>query len=289
MEKIYRFGPVLVLFRNLPHYSNWPFWNWKLDSFQTAECIPDITVEYCPDTVKPVGAPLWTDDAAGREIYLQEDGTLLWQQIEPEYGQLLLQFSVSSDWSTITLRVDNSATVGMGVFESLTFLIYYAFIRHHVLTLHGVLVEADGKGFLLCADSGVGKTTHARLWRDHKQALILNGDRAACYQRGDQWVGFGTPWCGTSGEYLNRSVVLQAVVILKRGKENRVSVTNGISLLTHVVYPNWDRVSTERMLSLLDSFLENLPVLQLECTSDVSSVDVLCEALRNLSLWNQKN
>lgn len=284
MEKIYRFGPVLVLFRDLPHYPNWPFWSWKLDPFQTVDGIPDITVDYCPIAVKPIGTPVWTDDAAGREMYLQEDGTLLWQQTESEQGQLLLQFAVSPDWSRITLRADNSATVGMGAFESLTFLIYYAFLRRQVLTFHGAIVEAGGRCFLLCADSGVGKTTHARLWRDHKNALILNGDRAACYQEHGQWFGFGTPWCGTSGEYLNRSAAVQAVVILKRGKENRVSAINGMSLLPHIVYPCWDRVSTERMLSLLDRFLETVPVLQLECVPDVSSVDVLYQALENLPL-----
>ena len=95
MGKIYRFGPVLVQFRDLPRYPNWPFWSWKLDPFQTVDGIPDITIGYCPDAVKPIGTPVWADNAAGREIYLQKDGTLLWQQTEPEHGQLLLQFAVN--------------------------------------------------------------------------------------------------------------------------------------------------------------------------------------------------
>ena len=284
MENMYRFGPVFVQFQDWPYYPNWPFWSWKLDPFQTADSVPDITVSYCPEKVKSVGTSVWRDDAAGRQMYLQDDGTLLWQQTEPEQTKLLLQFGISQDWSRITLLADNSATVGMAAFESLTFLIYYAFLHRQVLTFHGAVVEAAGKCFLLCADSGVGKTTHARLWRDHKNALILNGDRAACYQQGNRWFAFGTPWCGTSGEYLNRSAAVQAVVILERGKENRVSMTNGMSLLPYVVYPQWDRTSTERMLSLLDPFLENVPVLLLECVPDVSSVDALYQALENLSL-----
>lgn len=284
MKRMYRFGPVSVQFQDWPHYPNWPFWSWKLDPFQTADGIPDIIVDYCPDLVLATGAAVWADVSAGRKMYLQEDGTLLWQQIEPEQEQLLLQFTVSPDWSRITLRTDSSATVGMGAFESLTFVIYYAFLQRQVLTLHGAIVEADGKCFLLCADSGVGKTTHARLWRDHKNALILNGDRAACYQERGQWFGFGTPWCGTSGEYLNRSAALQAVVILERGKENRVSALNAMSLLAHAVYPEWDRAATEMMLSLLDRLLISIPVLKLECTPDASAVEVLHQALENLPL-----
>ena len=284
MEQLYRFGPVLVQFRKLPCYPNWPFWRWKLDPFQTADSLPDVTVDYEPVPVESKGRPVWTDDAAGREMYLQEDGTLLWQHKEPVSGKLLLQFSVCPDWRTITLRADYSATMGMGAFESLTFLIFYAFLYRNVLTFHGVLVEQDGRGFLLCADSGEGKTTHARLWRDHKNGLILNGDRATCYQQEGQWFGFGTPWCGTSGEYLNRQVPLQAVIILQRGRGNRVSAVNGMSLLAHMVYPVWDQAATEAMLSLLDCFLTAIPVLKLECTPDASAVDVLYRALENLPL-----
>ena len=146
MEKTYLFGPTMVLFRDLPHYPNWPFWNWKLDSFQTMDGTPDIIVDYSPNAVMPIGAPVWTDKAAGREIYLHEDGTLVWQQTDSKCGQLLLQFTVSRDWNAITLRADNSSTVGMGAFESLTFLIYYAFLHRQVLTFHGALVEEGGRG-----------------------------------------------------------------------------------------------------------------------------------------------
>ena len=284
MEQFYRFGPVSVRFRELPHYPNWPFWRWKLDPFQTEGRLPDVTVSYEPVSIEPQGLPVWTDDTAGREIYLQEDGTLLWQHTNPASGQLLLQFTVCPDWQTITLRADYSATMGMGAFESLTFLIFHAFLRRNVLTFHGALVEQNGRGFLLCADSGVGKTTHARLWRDHKNALVLNGDRATCYQHEGRWFGFGTPWCGTSGEYLNRQVPLQAVVILQRGKENRVSAANAMDLLSHGVYPNWDLKSTEHMLELLDSFLEKIPVLLLECTPEPDAVETLYKALENLPL-----
>lgn len=285
MEMLCQFGPVTVLFHNLPRDPLWPFWRWKLDPFQAAGGTPDLVVRYCGQPVSPEGIPVWEDPGiAYRQIFVLADGAILWQQTNQSTGQLELQFVVSADWSEITLTKDSSPTAGMGAFESLTFLIYYAFLHRQVLTFHGALVEESGRGFLLCADSGVGKTTHARMWRDHKNALILNGDRAACYQKQGQWFGFGTPWCGTSGEYLNRSVPLQAVVILERGKENRVSPINGMSLFAHTVYPAWNQTATETMLSLLDRFLTAIPVLKLECTPDASAVEVLYQALENLPL-----
>ena len=285
MEIQCRFGPVTVLFQDMPRDSVWPFWCWKLDAFQVNDGTPDLVVRFSGQPIPAVGAPVWeTSEAVCRQFYTLADGTVLWQQTDRTTGKLQLQFLISADWSEITLTQDNSPTAGMGAFEALTFLIFYAFLHRQVLTFHGVLVEENGRGFLLCADSGVGKTTHARLWRNHKNALILNGDRGTCYQKQGRWFGFGTPWCGTSGEYTNRSVPLQAVVILERGTENRVSPENGMSLFHHLVYPAWDPASTEAMLPLLDRFLEKIPVLRLTCTPDTSAVDVLHKALEKLPL-----
>ncbi len=286
MEMLCRFGPVTVLFQDFPLNSLWPFWSWKLDSFRIESGTPDLIVNYDCQPIIPQDKPIWETIGAQvcRAIYRLADGTVVWQQTDAVSKTIQLQFAVSADWSKITLTQDNSCTIGMGAFESLTFLIYYAFLHKNVITFHGVLLEVDGRGILICADSGVGKTTHARLWRDYKNALILNGDRAACYQESGQWLGFGTPWCGTSGEYLNRFVPLRAVVILERGTKNCVSPINAISLLHHTIYPNWDKVTTETMLSLLDGFLETVSVLRLECTPDVSAIEVLNQALENLPL-----
>lgn len=291
MEMLCQFGPVKVLFQKLPHCSLWPFWHWKLDSFRIAEGVPDVVVCHGNQPVQPEGMPVWENSGARvcRQVYALSDGRLLWQQTECASGELQLQYAVSSDWREITLTCDSSPTAGMGAFEALTFLIFYAFLHRQVLTFHGALVEADGKGFLLCAASGVGKTTHARLWRDHRNALILNGDRSACYWEQGQWFGFGTPWCGTSGEYLNRRVPLGAVVILQRGEENRVSPDSGIALLSHAVHPEWDRAAVEMMLGQLDQFLKEIPVLRLECTPEASAVEVLRRALENLPLWKERN
>ena len=65
----------------------------------------------------------------------------------------------------------------------------YAVLNHHACVLHGVVMEYEGKGILVTAPAGTGKTTHTRMWRDWKHALILNGDRASA----GSWRAFGMP------------------------------------------------------------------------------------------------
>ena len=147
-------------------------------------------------------------------------------------------------------------------------------------------MEHDGEGIIISAASGTGKTTHARLWRDYKNALIINGDRAVCKHTDKGWIGYGTPWSGTSGEQINRSVHLKALVVLERSQENSAEVIYGMeafgAVFPHILYPSWDRELTEKAMDLLEDFMNHIPIIRLRCRPDVESVDVLNRVLEEL-------
>ena len=156
-------------------------------------------------------------------------------------------------------------------------------LAHGLLTFHGVLMEYEGNGIIISAASGTGKTTHARLWRDLRRALIINGDRAVCAKTAEGWTGYGLPWSGTSGEQINRSVTIRALVVLRRGETNeahRISALEAFhQVFAHVLYPSWDKALAEKMMDLLESFLRDVPIFLLSCRPDAESVDVLHDAL----------
>ena len=285
MEQLLKMGPVTLALRDFPIFTQYPFRDWKLDAFTVTEGTPDLVVCYENAPIAATGEPVYRDHSvyAHRQLYALPDGQLLWQQIYRD--TLQLQMVVSRDRTVITVTADETQTCGMAVLESLTFLVFYLFLQKQVLSFHGVLLEADGKGLVIAADSGVGKTTHARLWRDHKNALILNGDRSCCYSCQGNWLGFGTPWCGTSGEYLNRQVPVCALVVLERSYVNQVTQLHGAqklqTLLPHVLLPQFDRALTGQAWTLLERFLEDIPVLLLQCTPDVQAVEVLQQYLEN--------
>ncbi|MGN0644691.1 MAG: hypothetical protein ACI4JH_07025, partial [Gemmiger sp.] len=140
-----------------------------------------------------------------------------------------------------------------------------------------------GQAFAVCAPSGTGKTTHARLWRDSKNALILNGDRAVVGKSGAGWTAYGTPWSGTSGEQINRHAPLKALVVLERAPQNSVERLQGLSafgsVLPHLLYPAWDKPLAVTAIDGLNDLLETVPVYRLRCRPDAGAVDVLCRAL----------
>lgn len=204
----------------------------------------------------------------------------------PAKGQRVISFYIGRDWDEVRLIEDNSGTGGQLAFETLSRILPGILLKKSILQLHAVLMEDCGRGILICADSGVGKTTHARLWRDTRKSLIIDGDRAACIRDGNIWTAFGIPWCGTSGEYMNRSVPIKAVVILDRGEVNEAGTLTGMAaffgVLPHVQYPAWNMELVNRGMDLLRDLTEEIPVVHLHCRPDAEAVETLEQLLEEL-------
>lgn len=284
MDKFYQLGPVTLCMRNWPRDYRWPFALWRLDAYEVPGDAFQLMAEYDP-AFAPEEIGQWqlieASVAAKRMELCLPDGMLLWKQQQSDGGEL--KFALAPNCDRVVLMQDTTRTFGMAALEALTFFIFPMLLRHNILTFHSVLLEYKGQGILVAAPSGVGKTTHARLWRDTKDALILNGDRSPCYEENGQWFAFGTPWCGTSGENINRRVPVKAMVLLKQDTQNRLVTLQPLEqlnqLLGLVACPaGWQ----ERLLSLMDDFLKTVPVVGLACTPDREAVEVLQAYLEKL-------
>ena len=147
-------------------------------------------------------------------------------------------------------------------------------------------MEYNGKGVIISAPSGTGKTTHARMWRDTQRALIINGDRALCRKIDGKWTGFGMPWCGTSGEYINRSIQIDAIVVLEQAKENSVEKLDILQAFNHMMQnitaPTWEKKLLNKAMDCLEDMVNEIPVYKLKCTPDIEAVEVLKKEINKL-------
>ena len=298
-------------------------WKWKIDPWcRNNDAAENEKSVVRISSVSPLARKMLVDNAdkeiglalpmifAGRSGFFEQrvfhlsDGGTRWDYVRLQGNQLQLRFKVNRDWDHIVLLEDHTGTNGTAAFEYLAQIMPGVCLEKQMLTFHAAFLEYNNKGkrygIGICAPSGTGKTTHARLWRDNKEALILNGDRLICSpsvfsdmneqnQNRDfsrHWIGYGSPWSGTSGEQINRSVPLRALVVLERGDHNETTHLSGLkafgAVLPHVLYPSWDREKAEQAIDLLTQFLTDIPVIRLRCLPDVESVDVLFRALENL-------
>ena len=152
----------------------------------------------------------------------------------------------------------------------------------HTLVFHASYVAHDGGALLFTAPSGTGKSTQAELWRVHRGARVLNGDKAAVRLSGAP-TAHGMPFSGTSGICENVSLPLRGVVVLSLAKENtvrRLGPSAAVAALGENVFA--DRSIAEEWSAALNLLLDlaaSVPVYALACTPDERAVCALEEAM----------
>lgn len=162
----------------------------------------------------------------------------------------------------------------------------YSILNKNAIVFHGVIIEYKGMGIIISAKSGIGKTTHARMWRDFKDAIIINGDRALCRKKDDKWYAYGSPWNGSSGECMNRKVPIKAIIMLEQSQVNKVHRLSpfdaSLKLIERTFAPSWDSSLMNKALDTIDNIVSEIPILRLECRPDLESVEVLEKALEDI-------
>ena len=161
-------------------------------------------------------------------------------------------------------------------------MLNHLLLHFKTMVFHASFIEHQGQAVLFTAASGTGKSTQAELWRVHRGAEILNGDKAAIRLEGTP-LACGLPFCGTSGICVNRDVPLRAVVALSQGQDNTVSRLSP-SQAAAALCPNvfTDRFVPEEWqltLHLLLDLAAAVPVYALSCTPDIRAVEALERAL----------
>ncbi len=91
------------------------------------------------------------------------------------------------------------------------------------IVMHGSVVAYRDSAYMFTAKSGVGKTTHSKLWISNVDgAYILNGDKPFISTK-ENIVAWGTPWCGSERYNKNRGVQLKAICLLERAEKNSIT------------------------------------------------------------------
>ncbi len=147
------------------------------------------------------------------------------------------------------------------------------------IIMHASFIEVNGSAVLFSAPCGTGKSTQAELWRVHRNAEIINGDKAGVYFKDNKVFAGGVPFCGTSKICKNKDLPLKAIVLLSQGKENSVKRLTGLEALQKVVSNIYLELlaplEKQMCIDFVIELLNKVPVLSLECTPDESAVEEL--------------
>lgn len=212
----------------------------------------------------------------GQRIFRLEDGQIRYEGVVSE--------SLDGAYLRIERRGENStvqvlkSSVSYGITPK---LVLKAMEAEHLICdaggflLHASWIEIGGKGILFTGPSGIGKSTQAALWCQHRGAELLNGDRAAVF--GDH--ARGIPFRGSSGVGLNRKTPLAAIVYLSQATETTIVRLTGARAFRRLwegcSVNIWNPADMERTTAAVMATLNGVPVYHLSCRKDISAIEAL--------------
>ena len=183
------------------------------------------------------------------------------------------------------IAAEQTGEFGTGYCESVAVYrkIANALPAYNGFVMHGAIIEVNGVGIAFLAKSGTGKTTHVHLWRDllGERMTIINGDKPILRFTDGKCYAYGTPWAGKEGEQTNKRCVLQKIVFLERGKENRVdALPYSSSLLRMLPFMYLENGAiTAKALKALNSVEKPLKFYRLQCNMDISAAETAYRSL----------
>ena len=136
------------------------------------------------------------------------------------------------------------------------------------IMLHSSAVELDGRAYLFSGPSGMGKSTHTRLWQQQfPSARVFNDDKPALRRLDGVWYAYGTPWCGKDGININLKSPVAGICFLRRGVSNSIRRLSKIEAAAAIISQTNNRFRTSNglgiMTDIVSQLIEDIPVYEL--------------------------
>lgn len=142
-----------------------------------------------------------------------------------------------------------------------------------------VLVKNEG-AVLCLGESGTGKSTHTRLWREHIEGTTLLNDDSPIIRMVDGIpTAFGSPWSGKTPCYRNLNYPIRGFIRLSQAPYNkihRLPILQAIGALLPSCPPAFafDDKLQDAICNTLSDMIAAVPVYHLECLPNAAAAEL---------------
>lgn len=148
--------------------------------------------------------------------------------------------------------------------------------------LHASCIDYHGQAIVFTGPSGAGKSTQAELWKKHRDANIINGDRVMLLPGSEDCQVIGIPFCGSSGIRENKILPLAAVICLEQAPDNKIRNLSGLEAFRLIwgecTLQTWNRGEITGCMDAIERLINQKKIFHLSCTPDIRAVEAI-EAL----------
>lgn len=260
---------------------------------------------FAPFEVEPKGEPLLTVETACN-VALDQKACDMLTEFDFEEGQACCRFWRCEQYWALTISSDvepahiflydrGGAMVRTNVGRErcnpsfmrfgLWFVVNIATVGHLTAAVHSSVIVKDGRAVMFLGESGTGKSTHTRLWRESIEGtVLLNDDSPFVAVEDGRVMVYGSPWSGKTPCYKAECYPLQAVVRLSQAPHNRMRrlrAVEAIGALLPSLPPAFafDGELEEHTLATLSAVLRGVGAYHLECLPDAEAARLSCETV----------
>ena len=149
----------------------------------------------------------------------------------------------------------------------------YATADKKTVLMHASVVSLEGRGYLMTAPSGTGKSTHTRLWRQcFNQCELVNDDNPVVRIEQGKAIVYGSPWSGKTPCYRNVCHPVGAYVRLFQEPENNIHPYQPLEayamLLPAMSCMVWDKRMQTGVSKTVAEMVRLNPMYRLGCRPD---------------------
>lgn len=156
--------------------------------------------------------------------------------------------------------------------------IYDEVFNYDAAVFHAALISFDGRGVAFTAPSGIGKSTHIKLWSRlfGDRVECVNGDKPLFLFRDGRLFGAGTPWCGKEKWGCNKTVPVEALCFIERALVNSIEKIedNGEKMrrmFYQLTIPEDRGELRQKYLDFADKLINTVPFYLLRCNMELSA------------------
>ncbi len=158
-------------------------------------------------------------------------------------------------------------------------------VKYGVILMHSAAVAVDGAAYVFMAKSGVGKTTHLRLWLEQfgEHAEVINGDKPYFSFLGEVLTVHGSPWRGKEGLGAPISAPVGGICFIERGEENIIEPASSeyvIGKIFHQVLLPKTAEDSAVFMAIINKIAGTVPFYRLRCNTKPEAALVAFEGMR---------
>lgn len=208
-----------------------------------------------------------------------EEGEKIIQIQKDEEGHILGEVIYRRNEALILMESGNIARKEYLLSEYAT--LFYILRDQNAIMIHSSSIAYRDHGILFIAKSGTGKSTQARLWREHLGIEQINDDKNIILEEDGALYIYGNPYSGKALIDTNKKVRLTDLVFIYQSKENTVREVSKkeefLYLMPHITNSSfmYDRKKWDH----LTNRLMEIRGLLLGCDISYEAVDILREKL----------